>query len=151
MTFGEKIKSARVVCGLTQKELAEKIGSKHNSISNWENDQNKPDPDTIGLLCGVLGISPSYLLSDAEQMRNFSDPQEMIILNKYHNLDAHGKKIVKAVLEIEYNRCLSHPASEVPMVAEATPLYMDKPHLMPIAAHDDGSNPEDLQQDLDEL
>lgn len=62
MTFGEKIKKARKEKGLTQKQLASLINVKHNSISNWENNQNKPDPDTIELLCGALSMTPSYLL-----------------------------------------------------------------------------------------
>lgn len=36
MTFGEKIKQARIAKKLTQKQLAEKINAKHNSISDWE-------------------------------------------------------------------------------------------------------------------
>lgn len=61
MSFGSNLKNARIAKGLTQKELADMIGAKHNSISNWENDQNKPDPDLIELICGVLGITPNYL------------------------------------------------------------------------------------------
>ncbi len=63
LTFGGKIKEARKAKNLTQKQLAEKIGAKHNSVSDWENNKNKPDPDTIELLCGVLDITPNYLLS----------------------------------------------------------------------------------------
>ena len=37
MNFGEKLRQARKNCRLTQKELAEAVGAKHNSISNWEN------------------------------------------------------------------------------------------------------------------
>ena len=44
------------------------IGAKHNSVSNWETGLNKPDPDTIGLICGVLGISASDLLGDTTPM-----------------------------------------------------------------------------------
>ena len=62
LTFGEKIRDARKSQNLTQRQLAEIIGAKHNSVSDWENDKNKPDPDTIELLCGVLKITPNYLL-----------------------------------------------------------------------------------------
>ncbi len=51
LTFGGKIKEARKAKHFTQKQLAEKIGAKHNSVSDWENNKNKPDPDTIELLC----------------------------------------------------------------------------------------------------
>lgn len=62
MTFGERLRQARKAKKLTQKELASLIKAAHNSISNWENDQNKPDPDTIQNLCWALDISPNYLL-----------------------------------------------------------------------------------------
>ena len=65
LTFGNKIKSARKEKGLTQKQLAAKIGAAHNSVSDWENDKNKPDPDTIELICGVLDITPNYLLASS--------------------------------------------------------------------------------------
>ena len=68
MSFGQQLKSARKAIGLTQKQLADAIGAKHNSISNWENDQNRPDPDTIGAICGVLNISPNYLFENTSQI-----------------------------------------------------------------------------------
>ena len=61
MTFGDIIRNARKEKELTQKELAEMINAKHNSISDWENNKSKPDIGTIELLCGVLGISPNLL------------------------------------------------------------------------------------------
>lgn len=61
-TFGQKLKEARQDKKLTQRQLAEAIGAKHNSISNWENDQNRPDTDTIEYICGVLDITPNQLL-----------------------------------------------------------------------------------------
>lgn len=62
--LGTNLKNARKKSKLTQRQLADMIGAKHNSISNWETGINKPDPDTIGLICGVLGISASELLGD---------------------------------------------------------------------------------------
>lgn len=66
MTLGEKIRAARKAKGMTQKELAAKIKAAHNSISNWENDQNNPDPNTIQHLCWALDVQPNYFLGDDE-------------------------------------------------------------------------------------
>lgn len=63
MTFGERLRCARKEKKLTQKELALKIHAAHNSISNWENNQNMPDPDTIQNLCWVLDVQPNYFFS----------------------------------------------------------------------------------------
>lgn len=63
MSFGSKLRAARKAKQLTQKELAAKIKAAHNSISNWENDQNMPDPDTIQNLCWALDVEPNYFFS----------------------------------------------------------------------------------------
>ncbi len=102
LTFGEKIKEARKQKNLTQKQLADLIGAAHNSISDWENNKNKPDPDTIELLCGVLKITPNYLLASTED--DFS-PKEKLLIKKYRFISAHspdGAKAVDAVLDREY-------------------------------------------------
>ena len=136
-TFGERLKTARRNKNLTQKELALKIGAKHNSISDWENNKNKPDPDTIELLCGVLDMSPNYLIGSSSNI-SFS-PAENDMLKKYRALDAHGKRIVDMVLDEEYSRCENAASA----------------YLMPVAAHNDhADDPEELERmkrDLDNL
>jgi repressor LexA len=103
LTFGERIKEARKIQCLTQKQLANLIGAKHNSISDWENNKNRPDPDTIELLCGVLKITPNYLLSSSED--DFS-PKEKRIIKKYRFITEHspeGAATVDTVLNREYS------------------------------------------------
>ena len=70
--FGANLKRARKEKKLTQRQLADMIGAKHNSISNWENGVNRPDPDTIGLICGALHVSPNVLLGSSI---HFSHPE----------------------------------------------------------------------------
>lgn len=102
-TFGEKIKEARKQKNLTQKQLADLIGAAHNSISDWENNKNKPDPDTIELLCGVLKITPNYLLASSED--DFS-PKEKLLIKKYRLISEYsteGINVVETVLNREYS------------------------------------------------
>jgi repressor LexA len=61
-TLGEKIKKARKNKGFTQKELAALVKSSNTAVSNWEKDLNKPDVDTLELLCWALDVSPKYFL-----------------------------------------------------------------------------------------
>ena len=112
MTLGEKIRAARKAKGLTQKELAVMIKAAHNSISNWENDQNNPDPNTIQHLCWALDVQPNYFLGDDEDLPspkditlddftyamhnhsgNLTDKDKEILLSMAQQLaDAHRKK-----------------------------------------------------------
>ena len=54
--FGETIRNARKALGLTQRQLAEKIGVSNTSVSNWEKGLSRPDADLIQKLCQVLHI-----------------------------------------------------------------------------------------------
>lgn len=120
ISFGDKIKSARKAKGLTQKQLAAKINAAHNSISDWENDKNKPDPDTIELLCGVLEITPNYLLAASSD--DFS-PKDKLLVRRYNDLDPLGQSHVDAVLTWETERMEQLVKAETSTVIETSDSY----------------------------
>ena len=64
--FGEVIRNARKSLGLTQRQLAEKIGVANTSISNWEKGLSRPDADLIQELCRVLQLQPNDIYGTAE-------------------------------------------------------------------------------------
>ena len=45
---------------MTQKQLADAVGARHNTVSNWEADRNRPDPDTVRILCTLLEVDSNY-------------------------------------------------------------------------------------------
>lgn len=143
LSFGEKIKESRKAQNLTQKQLAKLIGAAHNSISDWENNKNKPDPDTIELLCGALKITPNYLLKSSED--GFS-PKEKQIIKKYRDLDAHGKKMVDFTLNEEWERSTAEEKAK----AKIVPLAVNEDTYYVNAANPiDGASEEDKQHDED--
>ena len=56
MNIGEKIRTYRRNCNLTQKELGEKIGVSDKTISSWENSRTMPDFEMLSLLHHTLGL-----------------------------------------------------------------------------------------------
>jgi len=63
-TLGERISQYRNNCGLTQKELGEKLNVSAQAVSKWENGLSEPDVDTIKNLCTVFGITVSELFDE---------------------------------------------------------------------------------------
>ena len=61
------IRKARKEKGLTQKELAEKVGVTQGNLSSWETDRWKPDLDALKKLCEALNCSADYLLGQEKQ------------------------------------------------------------------------------------
>ncbi len=54
---GSKIKEIRKKEGLTQKELGDKVGVKHNTISSYENGTNEPEQNILYSMASELGVS----------------------------------------------------------------------------------------------
>ncbi len=64
-TFGDRMTGAREATGLSQAELARRLGVMVNTIRAWENDQSEPRANKLQMLAGILGVSIMWLLSGA--------------------------------------------------------------------------------------
>ena len=60
--FANQIKNLRRSKGLNQVQLAEKLGVKKQSISNWENDNIMPSIDMLVRIADFFSVSTDYLL-----------------------------------------------------------------------------------------
>lgn len=60
--ISEKLRSYRLEFGLSQEQLAEKIGVSRQTISNWENDRRVPDIYSLVSLSDLYGISLDELI-----------------------------------------------------------------------------------------
>lgn len=70
MTIGEQIQNLRVLNGLTQEALAEKLEVSRQSVSKWELGQAVPDVDKIIRMSELFNVS-----TDAILLRNTEDEQ----------------------------------------------------------------------------
>ena len=62
MAIGENIRKIRKEKKLTQKELAERIGTTESNINNYEKGRNKPTTDMLVKICLELDVSADWLL-----------------------------------------------------------------------------------------
>ena len=60
--LGKKLKESRQALGLTQLELAEKLGCGRSSIGDWESGRTEPSLDMLILLANFFGESVDYML-----------------------------------------------------------------------------------------
>ena len=72
MILADKIIDLRKRSGLSQEELAEKIGVSRQSVSKWESAQSVPDLNKIIALSEIFGVSTDYLLKDSIEEADFS-------------------------------------------------------------------------------
>ena len=70
MKFSEQIKKLRWDQGLTQEELATKIHVTRQAVSNWENDKNLPDLETLIVMSQTFQLSLDQLILGGTEMTN---------------------------------------------------------------------------------
>ncbi len=67
MTFGDKVKAARIKLNLTQEEAAERIGISRRAYISYEQDQARPrGVEKYKKLAKTLEIDINYILTDDE-------------------------------------------------------------------------------------
>lgn len=64
-TLGDRITGAREAAGLSQAELARRLGVKLATIRAWEDDQAEPRANKLQMVAGLLGVSIMWLLTGA--------------------------------------------------------------------------------------
>ena len=60
--FNERLKLLRTANKLSQVELANKLGVKKQTISNWENDNILPSVEMLIKICKFFNVSSDYML-----------------------------------------------------------------------------------------
>jgi phage repressor protein C with HTH and peptisase S24 domain/DNA-binding XRE family transcriptional regulator len=103
MTFGERLKSARLEAGLKQSELASLLEVGNTAVSSWERDVSKPDLDTLTYMCGILGVSISYFVEAQLPEYSVTIPEYKHI-KKYRSLDSYSQETVSLLLDREVKR-----------------------------------------------
>ena len=105
--IGKHIEELRKKKGLTQKELGEKIGVKHNTVSGYENATNEAEQDILFKIANVLEISINDLFPPTTSSVSLTNAEIEHIKN-YRQLDTDGKAeidiIINAKLQLQESK-----------------------------------------------
>ena len=66
MSIANRIQNLRKIKGISQEELADKIGVSRQAVSKWESNQSTPDIDKIIMLSDYFEVTIDYLLKGIE-------------------------------------------------------------------------------------
>lgn len=64
MTFSEKLSGLRRKHGLSQEQLADRLGVTRQSVSKWESGQASPEIGKLVAISELFGVSVDYLVKD---------------------------------------------------------------------------------------
>ena len=95
ITYGKKLKNARISLGLTQEQVAEILDLAPRYISDIERDKTKGSIDTFVKLCNIYKITPNDLLSE---FIDFEVPKIDPELIGFYNLKDESKEVIYTLI-----------------------------------------------------
>lgn len=98
MEFSERLKELRKQAGLTQVELAGKLGIVQSSYADWERGKKKPTQENLVKIAQILNVSVDYLVGNSEEKTDELDNIELLFRMNSKGLSDEEKKVFKKEL-----------------------------------------------------
>ena len=106
--IGKFIVACRKEEGMTQAELAEKLGISDRAVSKWETGKSMPDSGIMLELCGFLKINVNELLSGERIMAEFYSKQvEENLLTMRREVEERDRRALKLEYWMGFSAVLS--------------------------------------------
>ena len=68
--FSSKLRELRAKKGLSQAELAKRLGVTQQAVGRWERDKNLPDNDVLKKISVMFNVSIDYLLDNQTHQKD---------------------------------------------------------------------------------
>lgn len=101
MALKDRIKEARINSHLTQEQLSSKLGIAKSTLAGYETGSREPSIEMVGKIMFALNVDANYLWQDECDFPIKVSYEEMKHIEKYRDLDSHGKKTVDFILNQE--------------------------------------------------
>ena len=98
------LKRLRLLLGLRQKDFGEALGLNQQTYAGYENGNRDPPSDFWISVAEKYGVTVDYLLGLSDDPHKASVSGLSAVEERYYRLDATGRKLVDAVMEIEGER-----------------------------------------------
>ena len=106
--IGERIRELRKGLGLKQAELGEKLGIGKSTVSDWESGKREFSTSMLRPLAEALGVDMWDIIGyDSVVIDGQSSPlsrDEQDLVDVYRAVDDHGRKIIRTVADLEFER-----------------------------------------------
>lgn len=100
MDFSERLRQLRAKAGLTQADVAEKLGLTNRAVGAWEAGRARPRLDKMNQLADLFGVPVSELLGEGGGLRGSSALVPMRALGSVHMGDLDDEPDPDRVVEV---------------------------------------------------
>lgn len=111
MEMAERIRERRILIGLTQKELGEKLGLQKSAIAKYENGRvENIKRNIIANMAKVLECSPAYLMGWEDEPPDLPEhaynlnSKEELLLTDFRTLNEQGQDYILQTMDMVKNK-----------------------------------------------
>ena len=97
MTIADRIQSLRKAKGMSQEELADKVGVSRQAVSKWESEQATPDLDKVVIMSDIFEVTTDYLLKGIEPVKSDDHKTMADVIDQKVLTEKNGKRAKTAV------------------------------------------------------
>ena len=98
MEFSERLKKLRKDAGLTQVDVANKLGISQPAYASWERGIKKPTQDNLVKIAQILNVSVDYLVGNSQETLDELDNIELLFRMNSKGLTNEEKEIFRQEL-----------------------------------------------------
>ncbi|SFO61622.1 Helix-turn-helix [Pseudomonas syringae] len=96
MSIGENIKQKRESMNISQKTLADALGSGINTVASWEKDVSSPPGNKVAEMAKIFGCSTDEILLERNQ-RDLA-PEMRALFRRFADLPDEMKPLVRGMM-----------------------------------------------------
>ena len=97
MTIADRIQSLRKAKGMSQEELADRVGVSRQAVSKWESEQATPDLDKVVIMSDIFEVTTDYLLKGIEPVKTDDHKTMADVLDQKILTEKNSKRAKTAV------------------------------------------------------
>ena len=117
--LAERLKQLRSEKGMTQVQLAQRLGVSKGTVAMWETSKRKPSFEILSKLSDIFDRRMDYILGYSDDASSPQLSEEELdqlgcwaagdsmheTIMQYLRLDEYGKQAVEAIIRAEFERC----------------------------------------------
>lgn len=104
MGVSENIRRYREEFGMTQAQLADRLGVDRTSVTQWESGTSKPKFSNMSKLADIFGVDIQDIVSNVfhrtKPPSTALSIEEVVLLENYRALDDQGRKMAQDALRM---------------------------------------------------
>ena len=124
MDIGVVIKKYRKEAGMTQEEMANRLGVTTPAVNKWENSNSKPDIELLAPIARLLDISLDTLLSFHEKLSDTEIEEIIRKMDRMFSEEGYEKTYEWALRLIRIVAAKPHAAQQIVSILEQQPVII---------------------------